>query len=591
MSIPVLVQVQEEVRRLAIAGGAVASGDFRLKKLLPALEQAGGKVPVFARVAHAAQAVVESTEKTASAALLDLATLVHAIMYTQGETGLTGELTPIPTTATSARRTQVSARVLKPLLEALSTTGSGRIELIRDAVERGAFNDLRLFAPALNGLDDPYPEIAQLLAESVIPLYGKAAVPELKVTLNLKGRAGHLHRLRLLHTLDPEGTRDTIRQALESGSKEIKVVAIACLGTDGDNLNYLLEQTKAKAREVRAAALGALSKAATLPKEGLAAIRKALEGDDLALIVDQLPTCPNPEVLRDLLAVAEPQLAATLAEKDPKKQGEAITRLQLIARSLMTRSEAETEAFLLRCFDAAPAFSTIKSTPSGKDFNILLAEVLASGTPTMCQRLVATHRTLAPEMLTFAYSAAGDTMTPAAFFDEFSPILSGYSSKPNKKGGRHEAAAALADLLCQGRYYGEWDPSPRLKDLDPRWLDAAVDADAIQVACALARPGHEKLNEYMSKKLAGIKHDERMVLLRAMVSAHHPAAADSIIDCLRHDAKGARGAYFSPYWYGELIAALPRTEYPKFETAMTSLPEKIVDCLMDSVLELKNKPE
>jgi hypothetical protein len=132
MSIAVLVQVHEEVRRLAIAGGAVASGDFRLKKLVPPLEQAGEKAPVFGRVAQAAQAVIDSNEKTASAALLDLATLVNAILYTQGETGITGDLKPIETTDMGAGGTQVSARVLKPLLEALSSTGSGRLELVRD---------------------------------------------------------------------------------------------------------------------------------------------------------------------------------------------------------------------------------------------------------------------------------------------------------------------------------------------------------------------------------------------------------------------------------------------------------------------------
>jgi hypothetical protein len=35
MAIPVLNQVYDETRRLAIAGSAVAGGDFRLKKLLP----------------------------------------------------------------------------------------------------------------------------------------------------------------------------------------------------------------------------------------------------------------------------------------------------------------------------------------------------------------------------------------------------------------------------------------------------------------------------------------------------------------------------------------------------------------------------
>ena len=39
MSIPALKQVYDETRRLAIAGSVVASGDFRLKKLVPALEK------------------------------------------------------------------------------------------------------------------------------------------------------------------------------------------------------------------------------------------------------------------------------------------------------------------------------------------------------------------------------------------------------------------------------------------------------------------------------------------------------------------------------------------------------------------------
>src|SRR5580700_8220763 len=98
MSIPILVQTYDEVRRLAIAGSVVAPGDFRLKKLAPQLEQAGQKAPVFARVAEAVHRLVESNEKSSAAALLELTTLVNAILYTQGETGADGEWTPLQTT-------------------------------------------------------------------------------------------------------------------------------------------------------------------------------------------------------------------------------------------------------------------------------------------------------------------------------------------------------------------------------------------------------------------------------------------------------------------------------------------------------------
>ncbi|MBI3467053.1 MAG: hypothetical protein HY000_28900, partial [Planctomycetes bacterium] len=98
MSIVILTQVYDEMRRLAIAGSVVAGGDFRLKKLIAPLEQAGAKAPVFVKVAQAVKAVVDAQEQTSAPALLELTTLVNAILYTQGETGAAGTLEPIETT-------------------------------------------------------------------------------------------------------------------------------------------------------------------------------------------------------------------------------------------------------------------------------------------------------------------------------------------------------------------------------------------------------------------------------------------------------------------------------------------------------------
>src|SRR5258705_8214295 len=231
-----MTQVYDEMRRLAIAGSTLAAGDFRLKKLVPPLEKSGEKAPVFAKVAQAVQAVVDSSEKTASTALLDLATLVNAILYTQGETGIAGDLQPLETVDLGAQATQASARVLKPLMEALNSTGSGRMELVRDAFERGTFKDLRLVKPALKAIDDPYAEIGEFIADKVLPLYGKAILGELRATIDVKGRAGHVHRLQLMRRLDPDGSRDLVQLALNDRSKEMLVAAVQCLGTTCDDV-------------------------------------------------------------------------------------------------------------------------------------------------------------------------------------------------------------------------------------------------------------------------------------------------------------------------------------------------------------------
>ena len=67
--------------------------------------------------------------------------------------------------------------------------------------------------PALDAIDDTYAEIADFIAKKVLPLYGKAILPDLKSRFDLKSsKGGHLRRLALMHQLDPDGnSRD--RQA------------------------------------------------------------------------------------------------------------------------------------------------------------------------------------------------------------------------------------------------------------------------------------------------------------------------------------------------------------------------------------------
>jgi hypothetical protein len=597
MSIPVLIEVYDEVRRLAIAGSAVAPGDFRLKKLIPPLAKSGEKAPVFAKVSQAVQAVVESNEKTAAAALLELTTLVNAILYTQGETGAAGEFKALETVDLGAQTTQASARVLKPLLEALNSTGSGRLELVRDAIEHGAFKDLRLVKPALRAIDDPYPEIGELVVEKVLPLYGKAILPELRAKLDIKGRAGHLFRLKLLHHLDPQGSRDLVQQVLADGSKEMKVAAIECLGTTKDDLVYLLEQSKAKARDVRAAAFRALSAASTTTADVIAALKKAIDSDDLELIVSRVQQCKLPEIQEYVLEQAEAHWTLTLKCKEKKDQAAAITRMQQLVSCLEWRSDAKTESFLLNCLKSAGVVAAIKSEPSGSDLNELIAHILAHGTPRMQQRLAAAHASLGGEMLSSAIFAARATMTPDAFYREFRPLLKPMEEKRAKKDERRDALIEVLRSDGDRYFYRSWtredyeeDKKTNLPELDPRWLDAAVEANAPELVCALARPGNEAVHRFLSGHLAKAKANDGYDLMETMVRIGHPEATDAVIAAIKKESKGT-STYYYGYHYARMVADLPRSALPKLEELLATLPDKMVDSLMDSVLALKNKPE
>ncbi len=600
MSIPVLIQVSDEVRRLSIAGSVVAAGDFRLKKLLPPLEQAGQKAPVFAKVAQAATKLVESNEKTSAEALLELSTLVNAILYTQGETGLAGEIEAVETIDLGQAQTQASARVLKPLLEALSTTGSGRLEIIKEAHGRGAFRDLRLIGPAVAALDDPYPEIGDFVAENVLPLYGQAILPQLRAKFDQKGRAGHVRRLALMHKLDLEGSHEIVKQALEEGSKEVKLMAIECLGGSRDHLSFLLEQVKSKAKDIRMAVLKALGKSPEV--DAVKALCAAIQGSDLELVIEPVRTNMHPAVLKCVLDESQAQCNALLGgkEKDKAKIGKQAERLLRLLECLRDRDDSGTTKFLLHVFHQREALAKVKGEPGGKDIEERLVAIMTTASSQVQHALVEAHATLSEDNLGEAFVAACRSRPPAEAYEMFSPYLTAKVDEKKKRDPAFLKREAIADVLTHSRYWlahghprtPETEAADLVRKLDPRWLDLAVKQQQLELVQALATPGHQGANALLSRsfetQLAKAKQlHELAETLRTMVRVQHPNADDAVISAIRKDATSTYS--YGLYWVAHLIPQLPPAAIPKLEALLPTLPEKVIDQILDHVTQLKNK--
>jgi hypothetical protein len=597
MSIPVLTQAYDEVRRLAIAGSAVAPGDYRLRKLVPPLEQAGRKAPVFLKVAEAVERLVGSDERTSAAALLELATLLGSILHTQGETGAEGDWTPLPSRSLGRPRTKASARVLKPLQEALTGTGSGRLEVIRDGFERGAFADLRLVAPALAALDDGYGEIADFVAEAILPPYGPGILPELLAGFDPRGRGGQVRRLLLMHRLDPEAARPHVLRSLDEGSPEVRVAAIGCLGESPDDLRFLLEQARARAKDVRAAALKSLARSGA--DEAARVLCDALRRDDLTTAVEPLRAARHPAVTAAVLDEAEALSRALVAgkAKDVKELGTQNERMMQLLRCLEGRDDARTEALLLAMFEALPRLWPIKGTPGGKDVVERLVSVMAAGPPRARSALIDAHETLPAEGLGEAFLAARRSRDPAEVFALFGPYLAVRVDEKKKRAPAWAKREAIISHLTPGWHrvaFGE-DGTPALPELDPRWLDLAVEIGRAELVRDLAAPGHAGarafLAEQFRKKLdhSGDEY-ELSEILEAMIRVGHPGATDGLVDWLRKLArsKATYAHYAATYWVGRLIPSLPPAEaLPKLEALLPTLPEKMVDALLARVAELK----
>src|SRR5580765_3420937 len=343
MSLSLIQESAKEARHLAIAGSPLAVGDFRLKKLIPPLEQAGAKVPVFAQVAKAINDLVNGKEAESATNLLSLSTLLNAILYTQGQTGHEGDYADLELHVAKSCNTRTSARVLKPLVQALTSTGGGRFEIVRSALERGAFNDLRLIEPSIRALDDVYPELADLVMEKILPAYGPGIAPLLKAKMDLKGKKCDARRLQVLHQLAPDGTVELCKTALEEGSPEVKAAAIACLGKHEDCLPLVLEQTNAKNKTLRAAALEALAEHDR--PDVVTLFAELIKGKTLELLAKPFQFIRNRQVVNSLLAEGKTAFDSLL-----KGDEEQFGRYWEVLGCLGERKDADTEEFLLGCF-------------------------------------------------------------------------------------------------------------------------------------------------------------------------------------------------------------------------------------------------
>lgn len=601
MSLPLLSQVYDETRRLAIAGSAAAPGDFRLKKLVAPLEQAGQKAPVFARVAQAATRLVESNEASSPEALLELSTLVNAILYTQGETGAAGDLEPLATTDFGEPETQVPARILKPLLVALTTTGSGRLETIKDAAERGAFRDLRLVRHAVAALDDSYPEIGDWIAEHVLPQYGLAIFPELRSAFDLKGRRGDARRLKLMHALDPAQARDVVKQSLDEGSKELKVAAIECLGDADEDLQLLLDLAKARAKEVREAAIVALGKRSD--EAAIEVIYSALHGpDDLAAIA-AVRISPSQKLQQMVLTEAQSHFSSLLRTKtkDKEELRKLTSHSHRMLECLRDRQDEPAEKFLISLFADYEKLGAIKGLPDEGDVRHRLSSIMAAGTMRCRQALADAHALLEGDDFDLAFLAACSSQPTSAVFKNFSP----YYLEKTKKKSRGAAPESRKDLIA-GRLAGQMeffhyysnlperfianDRGRRLK-LDDQWLDLAVQQEDLPATMELARPGHKKTGQFLlrafEERIVKAKtFQEALAVLQTLVRIGHPDSVELFIRLTRALAKSKP----NEYGLGWIITQLPKESIPQLEALLPELPEKFAEAFLESIHELKSSP-
>lgn len=262
MNLQPLYDVKSRLEQAAIAGTGLLGEDFRLQRAAEGLKPLAGASPVFGKIDAGLDKLLAAPAAARTGLLLDLLALVDAVAYTQGKTGAPGDLVPL--SAGNGQYQETAYSQLHPLLEALTTTGGGRMETIRSAWENhpAFFTDYRVLPALVAGLGDSYGEIADQNAKIVKNL-GSAAVPLLKKGFNAAGKKEMARRVQVMEETAGAAENAWYLEQLPRAKKPVRQALILALRHDAANAQTLIGLCQTEKKECRQAAQFALARMET----------------------------------------------------------------------------------------------------------------------------------------------------------------------------------------------------------------------------------------------------------------------------------------------------------------------------------------
>ncbi|MCU6711892.1 HEAT repeat domain-containing protein [Paenibacillus sp. J5C_2022] len=589
MSTALLQELHKELRRVYIAGSELATGDMRLKRLLPQFQQLGQRAPVFSKLGQGIAALIEPSDGTASSSgerLQEVSTLLASVLRTLGASAESGTLQSIAHQSNQLK-TISTYRKLAPVVEALSTSGGGRYEVITDAFKNGVFNDLRLMQLAVGALDDSYSDISEYTAKHILPAYGRQILPYMLEVFDPNGKSADCRRLHVIAEVGGEEVIGQLLEWAETGSSEVRAVAIEHLAGREEYVDRLIAWTSDKKKAVRESAYGALAHCKS--EAALAHMMESFKGKDGELVRDAAYYSENREL--DTLIVHA--LDAVM-----KSAHEAVGDEKKLAR---LREEAENYFEVLRSKRLEQLYDTYLYVAQHAQFYadidwlILIydqaVEYLENMGTTRELGLLFAIEKQAPKYIPYAFRTAARLLEPQALYERYYGFIAGAWREEKKN--EFEARIKLVESAMEELFWEQarsYEASlgqvtrvsykqarfkmPVHELWDGRWLDCAMEWNALELLAMLARPDHEGCKAYITEQLQlKEKHrdgDERiLLLLRAFDRAQmDPEIKWEALVCYIENPIRFKNYYFDRVLIAEYFEQLPAKYKSRIEAVV-----------------------
>ncbi len=251
MNLSPLYELKERLESSIIAGVSLLSEDFRLARAVEQMEPLSKASPVFQKIFQGAQGLFSEECENKSDVLLDVLALVDAVLTTQAAVGVEGGMV-----ISNAPYSQ-----LAPILEALTTSGSGHYSFIVDTHERNPeiFSDYRLKSHLVDGLNAGYTELAERM-EEWLSQEDASLLPLLKKGFDPKGKKEMVRRVHVVEAIAGAGENDWYLSQLEEAEKDVRAALLLALRHRQENREDLIGFTKTEKGNCKKAAFWALAK-------------------------------------------------------------------------------------------------------------------------------------------------------------------------------------------------------------------------------------------------------------------------------------------------------------------------------------------
>ena len=477
-----LYDLQQELNRLFIAGSKFAKNDPRLQKHVPILKKLGEKAPVFNKLAQEVEALLQVESTQAAEKLLGVSTLLYSVLYTQGVT-VEAEATKesqIPTIQLANVNTTYSYLQLKPVLQALTQSNSGRLEILQDAFERKVFDDSRTYGYLSYALADKYSELTYYVENTIIPACGKAMLPFLIADFRLEDKNENVRRLRLLHQLGYAEIGTLVDKIFSENLPNLQAEAINIIADKKDEQTeaFIISLTGDKNKAVRGAAYSALAKLGT---------QRSI--DKLYELYNTNKQKGNAELLAEAIAkVAAPEYFLPFVEKIQERYQQLLTIDDSDEKALSAAFERFViDIDILANKDCKGVYALFAEMLQNKEFNARRKKVFKNTYDSTANNIMGVLNTLnSDKVLAFydthkqllTYTNGYSDMWINYFYSAFKnehyskeKLFEVFSSQLGKSAATEEILRAFSGIEGSYAYNSFKESKVRVDRLDPRWVN------------------------------------------------------------------------------------------------------------------------